>query len=227
MNDKRFIEESFPVKEVSVESAKEKNIRHGHISTLHIWWARRPLASSRVTNYAALIKAPENIDEWNKKRQFIIDFSRWENSLNPSMIEKARKEILEANGGVPPRVLDPFGGGGSIPLEALRLGCETYSNDYNPVAVLIQKCTLEYPQKYGKPKEIEETNTYLGQTQTNKRTINPLLDDVKRWGEQVLEEAKKEIGKFYPEEPDGSIPVGYIWARTIPCQKPSCGAEIP
>jgi len=143
------------------------------------------------------------------------------------MIEKARKEILEANGGVPPKVLDPFGGGGSIPLEALRLGCETYSNDYNPVAVLIQKCTLEYPQKYGKPKEIEETNTYLGQTQINKRTINLLLDDVKRWGNHVLEEAKKEIGKFYPEEPDGSIPVGYIWARTIPCQNPSCGAEIP
>jgi len=98
-----FIEESFPVKEVSVESAKEKNIRHGHISTLHIWWARRPLASSWATNYATLIPAPENVDEWNKKRQFIIDFSKWENSLSPFMIEKARKDILAANGGKPPR----------------------------------------------------------------------------------------------------------------------------
>ena len=121
---KRFIEESFPVKEVSAESAREKSIRHGHISTLHIWWARRPLASSRATNYAALIPAPKDIDEWNKKRQFIIDSSKWENSLNPALIEKARKNILEANGGVPPRVLDPFAGGGAIPLEALRLGCE-------------------------------------------------------------------------------------------------------
>src|SRR3990172_6863323 len=152
-NNRRFIEESFPVKEVSIESAKEKSIRHGHISTLHIWWARRPLASSRATNYAALIPAPDNVDEWNKTRQFIIDFSKWENSLNPTLIEKAREDILKANGGKPPKVLDPFGGGGAIPLEALRLGCETYSNDLNPVAVLIQKCTLEYPQKYGRQRE--------------------------------------------------------------------------
>jgi hypothetical protein len=98
-NNRRFIEETFPVKEVGAESAKEKHIRHGHISTLHIWWARRPLASSRTTNYAALVPAPDNIDEWNKKRQFIIDFSKWENSLNPALIEWARKDILEANGG--------------------------------------------------------------------------------------------------------------------------------
>ncbi|MCD6456969.1 MAG: DUF1156 domain-containing protein [Methanophagales archaeon] len=94
MNNKRFIEQSFPVKEVSVESAREKNIRHGHISTLHIWWARRPLASSRATAYAALIPAPENDVEWDKRRQFIIDLSKWENSLNPTIIEKARKDIL-------------------------------------------------------------------------------------------------------------------------------------
>lgn len=225
MTDKRFIEESFPVKEVSVESAKEKNIRHGHISTLHIWWARRPLASSRATNYAALIPAidpEENPDEWNRTRDFIINFSKWENSLNQAMIEKAREDILKANGGKPPRILDPFSGGGAIPLEAIRLGCETYANDLNPVAVLIEKCTLEYPQKYGKLKEVEEWGTLEGKT-----LKNPLLEDVKKWGNWVLEEARKEIGKFYPADPDGSIPVGYIWARTIPCQNPNCGAEIP
>jgi len=220
---RRFIEETFPVKEVGAESSREKNIRHGHISTLHIWWARRPLASSRATNYAALIPAPDNIDEWNKKRQFIIDFSKWENSLNPALIERARKDILKANGGKPPRVLDPFGGGGAIPLEALRLGCETYSNDYNPVAVLIQKCTLEYPQKYG---HVEDEQGDWGELSSSKRR-NPLLEDVKMWGQWVLEEAKQEIGRFYPEEEDGSIPVGYIWARTIPCQNPTCGSEIP
>ncbi len=219
---RRFIEESFPVKEVGIESAREKNIRHGHISTLHIWWARRPLASSRATNYAALIPAPENVDEWNKTREFIINFSKWENSLDQTMIQKAREDILKANGGKPPKVLDPFGGGGAIPLEALRLGCETYSNDLNPVAVLIQKCTLEYPQKYGKPKQVEQTSRLFGKDTKETKSINPLLEDVKKWGNWVLEEAKKEIGKFYPEEPDGSIPVGYIWARTIPCQHPSC-----
>lgn len=89
---KRFIEKSFSVKEVSIELAREKNIRHGHISTLHIWWARRPLASSRATNYAALIPACENTEEWDRKRQFIAEFSKWENSLNKSMIERARKD---------------------------------------------------------------------------------------------------------------------------------------
>jgi adenine-specific DNA methylase len=233
--DKRLIEESFPVKEVSVESAREKNIRHGHISTLHIWWARRPLASSRATAYAALIPASKGLPlsvakgivEWNKKRDFIISLSKWENSLNQSLIERARRDILEANGFTPPKVLDPFAGGGAIPLEALRLGCETYASDYNPVAVLILKCTLEYPQKYGKPGEVEMEVNEFGSKKKKVRVENKLLEDVKKWGSWVLEEAKKEVGQFYPPDPDGSIPVGYIWARTIPCQNPSCGAEIP
>lgn len=226
--DRRFIEESFPVKEVSVHSAKEKNIRHGHISTLHIWWARRPLAASRATSYAALIPAPKTIEEWNRQRNFIIEFSKWENSNNPAMIEQARKEILKAYGGKPPKVLDPFAGGGSIPLEALRLGCETYASDLNPVAVLIEKCTLEYPQKYGKPGYIEKEVEEFGKKVVKKVYVeNVLVEEVKKWGEWVLNEAKKEIGRFYPPDPDGSIPVGYIWARTIPCQNPTCGAEIP
>ena len=219
---KRFIEESFPVKEVSAESAHEKNIRRGHISTLHIWWARRPLASSRATAYASLTPPPKDTEEWNQKRNFISELSKWDNSLNSHLIDRARKEILEANGGVPPKVLDPFGGGGSIPLEALRLGCETYSNDLNPVAVLIQKCTLEYPQKYGRPTEVEDKDSLSGLGMKN-----PLLEDVRKWGQWVLAKAKEELGKFYPEEADGSIPIGYIWARTIPCQNPSCGALIP
>ncbi|MGC9057294.1 MAG: DUF1156 domain-containing protein, partial [Candidatus Saccharicenans sp.] len=221
MKDKRLIEVTFPVKEVSKISAKEKNIRHGHISTLHIWWARRPLASSRATNFAALIPAPDDPVELEKKRQFIIELSKWENSLNQSLLEKARKEILEANGGVPPKVLDCFAGGGSIPLEALRLGCETHAVEYNPVAVLILKCTLEYPQKYGRAQNIS-SDLKLG----SQKSTNPLLDDVEKWGNWVLKEAQEEIGNFYPADEDGYIPVGYIWARTIPCQNPTCGAEI-
>ncbi len=225
---KSFIEVSFPVKEVSEEASREKNIRHGHISTLHIWWARRPLASSRTTTYAALIPAPDDPMEWEKKRQFIINLAKWENSLNQALIEKARRDILSAHGGKTLRVLDPFAGGGSIPLECLRLGLETYANDYNPVAVLILKCTLEYPQRYGKPGEIEIEKEHFGKKEKEKVKVNNLLlEEVKKWGNWVLEEAKKEIGRFYPQEPDGSIPVGYIWARTIPCQNPSCGAEIP
>ena len=220
--DKRFIEDTFPVKEVSAESGRERYIRHGHISTLHIWWARRPLASSRATAYAALIPPSRDTDEWNQKRNFIINFSKWENSLNVHLAERACKEILEANGGVPPKVLDPFGGGGSIPLEALRLGCDTYSNDLNPVAVLIQKCTLEYPQNYSRLPGNTDKDTRFGKVMKN-----PLLEDIKKWGAWVLSEAEKELGRFYCEEKDGSIPDGWLWARTLPCQNLSCGVEIP
>ena len=221
-NSKRFIEESFPIKEVSQESSKEKYIIRGHISNLHTWWARRPLTSSRATSYAALIPAPKNERELDKKRQFIIDLSKWKNSLDPCIIEKARKDILKANGGKKPKVLDPFAGGGAIPLEVLRLGCETYAGEYNPVAVLILKATLEYPQKYGKLKKVKQ-----GLVLFKEEMINPLLEDVKKWGNWILEKAKKETSKFYPEEKDGFILVGYIWAKTIPCQNPSCSAEIP
>ena len=220
---KSFIEICFPIKEVSEESAREKNIRHGHISTLHIWWARRPLASSRATAYASLIPVPESASEIQRKKEFIIQLSKWENSLNEKLIKQAREDILKANGGRPLKVLDPFAGGGSIPLECLRLGMETHAVEYNPVAVLILKCTLEYPQRYGRLNKIKENE---GLFETVKEE-SPLIDDVKRWGEWVLEEAKKEIGQFYPEDKDSSIPVGYIWARTITCQNPACGAEIP
>jgi len=227
--DKRFIEETFPVKEISEISAKEKNIRHGHISTLHIWWARRPLASSRATSYAALIPLPQMSKDREDKKDFIVRLSKWENSLNLENIQKARKEILQANGGKPPKVLDPFAGGGAIPLEALRLGCEVYAGDYNPVAVLILKCVLEYPQKFGRAGQIEREfkNLQGNKVKEKFRVDNVLLEDVRKWGNWVLEEAKKEIERFYPVDEDGSIPVGYIWARTVPCQNPSCNAEIP
>jgi len=120
-----------------------------------------------------------------------------------------------------PKVIDPFSGGGSIPLEALRLGCETYANDLNPVAVLIEKCTLGYPQKYGRVQEDKKWGSI------GSKKSNPLLEDVKKWGNFVLDEAKKELGRFYPADEDDSIPVGYIWARTIRCSNPACGAEIP
>lgn len=217
------IEQSFPIQEVSEYSAKEKNIRHGHISTLHIWWSRKPLAASRATIYAALVPA-FTASEMNQKNQFIAELSKWENANNQELLNQARADILQAHGGIPPKVLDPFSGGGSIPLEALRLGCETFANDLNPVAVLIEKATLEFPQKYGQLK----TRTFKGTTGSeSQQTYNPLLEDVKKWGNWVLETAKKEIGKFYPHETDGRIPVGYYWMRTVTCQNPDCRVEIP
>ncbi len=232
MEDKRFIEVAFPVKAVSEESAREKNIRHGHISTLHIWWARRPLASSRATNYAALIPAPKDEEELERKKRFIAKLSKWESSLDEEVIRRAREDIMEYFRQIRddpnqerPRVLDPFAGGGSIPLEALRLGLETYAVDYNPVAVLILKAVLEYPQKYGKKRKGALDEWIAGGKGEGKD--HDLVRDVKKWGEWVLQEAKKELERFYPVDEDGYIPVGYIWARTITCQNPACGAEIP
>src|SRR5438309_5367255 len=111
--DRRFIEQTFPVKEVGEESVREKGIKRGHISTLHVWWARRPLASSRATSFAALIPAARNQEESQRLKRLVIELSKWENSFNKEILERARKMILQANGGQPPKVLDPFAGGGA------------------------------------------------------------------------------------------------------------------
>jgi adenine-specific DNA methylase len=217
--DRRFIEETFPVKEISEESAMEKSMRHGHISTLHIWWARRPLASSRATNYSALIAAPKSLADQKKVKDFVIKLSQWDNSLDQDLMERARSEVLRANANSIPKVLDPFAGGGSIPLEAMRLGCDTYASDYNPVATLILKCTMEYPQKYGRSMKSKQG---LVSPKSNR-----LLEDVRKWGIWVSERARKELGVFYPHEGDGATPVAYMWARVIPCQNPACNGQIP
>jgi adenine-specific DNA methylase len=236
VNKERLIEVDFPLREVSEASVREKNIRHGHISTLHIWWARRPLAASRTTALAALL--PDDPKRRGEFLRLIREIAPWE-VINTrrgeitSPLQKARNLIREAFGGRTPRVLDCFAGGGAIPLEALRLGCETYALDYNPVAVLLNKAVLEYPQKFGRS-VVQVDGTTVGAQHAaslpgmlTERTVNPLLEAVKHWGNWVLEEARKELERFYPQDPDGFIPVGYIWARTLPCQNPACGAEIP
>ena len=165
---KRLIEVAFPLEEVSAHSRREKNVRHGHISTLHIWWARRPLAACRAFIYASLVDDPENDAEREDLLKEVADLASWDAVRHPErvvrtkddggsgltgteLLERARRRILDDNGGRPPRLLDPFAGGGAIPLEGLRLGCEVEASDLNPVAVLILKGTVEYPQKYGQP----------------------------------------------------------------------------
>jgi putative DNA methylase len=247
----RLIEQAFPLRQVSQESVREKNIRHGHISTLHVWWARRPLAASRATALAALL--PDDPARRDELLHLVQQLAPWEKALDQKLLKQARDLIREAYGGRAPRVLDPFAGGGAIPLEALRLGCETYALDYNPVAVLLNKAVLEYPQRFrdwgagvgeqglgaGGLKEDREAlpeaqrPAHRPPTQgtlfsnSPSLTPNPLLAAVRAWGQWVLEEARQELAPFYPADPDGAVPVGYIWARTIPCQNPACGAEIP
>jgi putative DNA methylase len=202
--DKRYlIEQVLPIQVLSQEARREKAIRHGHISTLHVWWARRPLVVSRAAVLGALLTESAEVDE-----EFIAHLCRWEvHDGDPGgryLLEQARRLIRQRFGGQPPKVLDSFAGGGSIPLEALRLGAEAYALEYNPVAYLILKATIEYPQRYGQK----------------------LASEVKRWGEWVLECARRELAAFYPTV-GGETPIAYIWSRTIRCPNPACGAEIP
>ncbi|MFW9854410.1 MAG: DUF1156 domain-containing protein [Candidatus Thorarchaeota archaeon] len=200
----RIIEWNLPLEEISKAATREKSVRHGHPSTLHLWWARRPLASSRTTTFAALIDLPESDKDRMELINVIKDLAPWSSVKDGNgPIIKLVRSILDEKWNNPPKILDPFAGGGSIPLEALRLGCETYANDLNPVAAFILKATLEWPR------------------------IHPrfVMDRVKYWAKRIKEEAYQEIGHFYPADPNGWIPSGYLWARTIPCS--FCESEMP
>ncbi len=228
---KRLAEVDFPIAEVSKYAVSEKSIRHGHPSTLHLWWARRPLASSRAILMALLLPDPcdpycpgdfkvkarellpslcgsigdADYDLQRKLLHFIADFANWDNAHKKEYLELSRALIKAAHPEETPLVVDPFAGGGSIPLEALRIGCDAFASDLNPVACLILKVMLEDIPKSGPE----------------------LIDELKGAGGRIIEQAKEELKKYYPDDPDGSKPIAYIWARTVRCESPDCGAEIP
>ena len=252
---RRLIEEAFPLKKVSADSKHEKNVRHGHISTLHIWPARRPLAACRAVTIATLLPDPADAPKKmkaeytrlsgsplpDKQRDYlcntlIASLTRWgdenghadwgakdQNGRWLNKLRIARELILMAYNGDPPKVMDMFAGGGAIPLEAMRLGCEVIANDYNPVAWFILKCTLEYPQRFaGKTHPIPDLN--LDEKPDLKN--GDLADHVRLWGQWVLENARTELADYYPVI-DNKPTVAYLWARTVPCQDPQCGATVP
>ncbi|MET4236340.1 putative DNA methylase [Bradyrhizobium sp. LA6.10] len=255
---KRLIEVDLPIKRISTHARREKSIRHGHISTLHIWWARRPLAACRAVICAALWPDPVDpfcpepfrqaarhiLQRWSQENlgkvseesyprfitfqkdpgrlnnnevlrgallDFIADFANWDNSTVREYLETSRAlthAAHEALGGTPgtrPLVVDPFAGGGSIPLEALRVGADAFASDLNPVPVLLNKVVLEYIPRYGQR----------------------LADEVSKWGDWIKHEAEKELAEFYPKDADGATPIAYLWARTMHCEGPGCGAEVP
>ena len=229
---KRLAEVDFPIAEVSRHAAREKSIRHGHPSTLHLWWARRPLASCRAVLLGLLwpdpcdplcpqafkdaartllpqVAAcnPGTTDEDLRKAllRFIADFANWDNAAKRIYLDVSRALVKAAHGDEPPLVVDPFAGGGSIPLEALRVGCEAFASDLNPVACLILKVMLEDIPRHG-PK---------------------LAADLRRVGAEIKREAETELADLYPKDPDGATPIAYLWARTVRCESPNCGAEIP
>ncbi len=157
---KKLIEVALPLDKINVAAAKEKNLRHGHPSTLHLWWARRPLAACRAVLFASMVDDPsahperfptEEAQQMERDRLFAIleELVLWENSTNQEVLKAAREEILKSAGGIVPAVYDPFCGGGSIPLEAQRLGLDAHGSDLNPVAVLVTKALIEIPPRFG------------------------------------------------------------------------------
>ncbi len=209
---RRLIEEKLPLKEVNAESAREKALRRGHISTMHLWWARRPLAMSRAVVFGSLLPDPGDESERKKVLELLALASPFEAAINPARIAPLRESLERAYPDGPPKVLDCFAGGGAIPLEALRLGCDTTAIDLNPVAHLIERCVLEYPQLYGQPDEYGE---------------NPLAADFIRWADWVRRRVEPKLAKVFPADAKGKRPAVYFWARTMTCPNPSCRAEIP
>ena len=242
MTQRRLIEEAFPLKKVSADSKHEKNVRHGHISTLHIWPARRPLAACRAAIIAALMPDPGDERGRAELCEKIESITRWKTENGPAL-DYFRREIRAAFGGRAPRVLDMFAGGGAIPLEAMRLGCDVVANDYNPVAWFILKCTLEFPQRLaGKTWPLPE-NGEMGKAADGQMgeavsggqmgfaglqigQSADLAGHVRYWGQWVLEKARAELAPYYPTVDDQPT-VAYLWARTVPCPDPACGAEVP
>ena len=276
---KRLAEVDFPIAVVSRHAAREKSIRHGHPSTLHLWWARRPLASSRAVLLALLLPDPcdehcpeefrrvaarqirelaehlintkagselliadlksdlrsrkqdqkkdaereagrrakvwrdvlSDTERWTPTRvrsallQLLAQGSAWEWSRAEPFLSVCRNLVKAAHGEEPPLVVDPFAGGGSIPLEALRLGCEAFASDLNPVACLILKVMLEDIPRHGPE----------------------LAAELRKVGGEIKRKAERELADLYPKDPDGATPIAYLWARTVRCEAPNCGAEIP
>ena len=237
---KKLIEVALPLEAINRESAREKSIRHGHPSTLHLWWARRPLAACRAVLFASLVDDPsslpgefptEELQEKERQRLFRIieELVKWENSNNERVLDAARKEILKSTDGNPPPVLDPFCGGGSIPLEAQRLGLKAHGSDLNPVAVLITKALIEIPHKFAHQPPVNPESVL--QRGRSWKGAAGLADDVLHYGKWMRSEAEKKIGHLYPTLDLGgsrvATVIAWLWARTVKCPNPACGAQMP
>lgn len=265
---KKLIEVALPLEAINKASTREKSIRHGHPSTLHLWWARRPLAAARAVIFAQMVDDPsaypdlfptEKAQEKERKRLFRIieELVKWENTNNEEVLEKARDEIWQSwrqtcaeNADHPrakelfdrqklPAFHDPFSGGGSLPLEAQRLGLESYASDLNPVAVLINKAMIEIPPKFaGRPPVNPKSRAESALRAAPWRGAEGLAEDIRYYGQWMRDEAEKRIGYLYPkvevtaemaeDRPDLEPYIGrkltviaWLWARTVKSPNPA------
>ena len=243
---KKLIEVALPLEKINEESAREKSIRHGHPSTLHLWWARRPLAAARAVIWASLVDDPSSHpelfpteEEQNLERQRLFkileELVKWENSTDQAIINLAKKEINKYTNGNAPALLDPFAGGGTIPFEAQRLGLKAYAQDLNPVAVMINKAMIEFPAKFNGVAPINpETYEQEGFVPREWKGAEGLAEDIRYYGKWMEKEAQKQIGMYYPsikvpkEQGGGDATIiAWIWARTVKCPNPACGCDMP
>src|SRR5947209_9711487 len=241
---KKLIEVALPLEAINKASTREKSIRHGHPSTLHLWWSRKPLATCRAVLFASLVDDPsehpeefptEQAQEQERLRLFSVmeALITWENSNNAQILAMAQAEIRKSTNGKLPPLLDPFCGGGSIPLEAQRLGLEAHGSDLNPVAVLITKALIEIPPKFAgrPPVNPQAKQSLMGQ---DWHRAQGLAEDIRYYGKWMRDEAEKRIGHLYPKvtlpkEYGGgeATVIAWLWARTVKCPNPACGAQMP
>jgi len=265
---KKLIEVDLPLDTINRESAREKSIRHGHPSTLHLWWARRPLAACRAVLLASLVDDPsayltdptEIATERQRLHSLLEQLVKWENSNDPHLLAAARYEIAlslarSKNETAPSPdqpaaildylnrqaqpIYDPFCGGGSIPLEAQRLGLRAIGTDLNPVAVLITKALIELPPQFAHRPPVNPAADPMGITvgkgknaqRTPWRGAAGLAADIRYYGRQMRELAWAKIGDLYPSVPlpegGAATVIAWLWARTIPCANPACGIPMP
>ena len=262
---KKLIEVLMPLDVINAASAKEKSIRHGHPSTLHLWWARRPLAACRAVLFAQLVDDPsanpdrfqtEEAQDAERERLFkiIAEMVQWKNTSDESVLAAARAEIAKSCDGELPAVLDPFAGGGSIPLEAQRLGLDAHASDLNPVAVLINKALIEIPPKFAGQAPISKQLASLEAENDGSETAGPsersgaqlqhalhleddwpgatgLAEDVRHYGGVLRDLARGRVGEHYPTVAipgeDAATVIAWMWARTVPCSNPACAALMP
>ena len=233
----KLIEVALPLAAISAEAAREKSIRHGHPSTLHLWWARRPLAAARAVIWASLVDDPSGDETLSAEEQqaerarlfaILERLVKWENSNDPDVLAEARVEIKRCFPDGAPPILDPFGGGGAIPLEAQRLGLKALSGDLNPVAVLIQKAMIEIPPRFaGRPAVHPDVRSEIGTWER----AQGLAADVEAYGRWMRDEAQRRIGHLYPDAtgPNGEklTPIAWIWARTVDSPDPAWRGHVP
>ena len=238
---KKLIEVAIPLDAINAASAREKSIRHGHPSTLHLWWARRPLATARAVLFASLVDDPsshpeefptEEAQDAERQRLFRLmeKLVVWENSGDKALFAEAYEEIKKSTGGNPPPVFDPFAGGGTIPLEAQRLGLKAIAADLNPVAVMINKAMIEIPAKFQDRPPVNPAAKSLIDVEWH--GAEGLANDIAYYGKLLKEKAFAKIGHLYPkvkvpETGQEATVIAWIWARTVKCPNPACGCEMP